>query len=57
MTVELYPYTPNQNACLAAAALFGLSAIIHTFMMFKKRTFFYMPLIIGAFSKSYTKAN
>lgn len=53
MTADLYPYTPNQNVCLAAGALFGLSALIHTFMMFKKRTWFYMPMVIGAFSKHY----
>jgi hypothetical protein len=49
---ELYPYTPNQNACLVAGALFGLSALIHIFMMIKKRTWFYTPLVAGAFSMS-----
>jgi hypothetical protein len=51
MTADLYPYTPNQTLCIVAAGLFGISANIHIFMMIKKRTWFYTPMVIGALSK------
>ncbi|KAK0125665.1 hypothetical protein ONS95_000332 [Cadophora gregata] len=46
---NLYHYEPNLNAALAAAALFGLSTVIHLVMMIKKRTFFYTAMTVGAF--------
>ncbi|KAF8851674.1 hypothetical protein BDZ45DRAFT_808113 [Acephala macrosclerotiorum] len=52
-TSELYPYTPNQNATLAATALFGLSAFIHLIIIIMKRTWFYTAMTIGSFSKAY----
>ncbi|KAG4420985.1 hypothetical protein IFR04_005854 [Cadophora malorum] len=46
---NLYHYEPNANAALVAAALFGLSSVIHLVVMIKKRTFFYTAMTVGAF--------
>lgn len=50
---NLYPYTPSETLTLLAAALFGVSAIVHLVVMIRKRTWFYMALVIGSFSKSF----
>ncbi|KAH8597387.1 RTA1 like protein-domain-containing protein [Bisporella sp. PMI_857] len=43
----LYPYTPNKAAAYVYVALFAITAIIHTIMMFPFRAAFFIPLIIG----------
>ncbi|KAH8587379.1 RTA1 like protein-domain-containing protein [Bisporella sp. PMI_857] len=44
----IYAYKPNSTACIAAAILFGGSAIYHVFQMLRKKTWFYTPLVVGA---------
>lgn len=46
----IYPYKPSQMATIVFAALFGASAIVHLWVMIKKKTWFYTSLNIGAFS-------
>jgi hypothetical protein len=47
----IYPYKPNKNIALVAAALFGMSAIYHLIQMIRKRAWFYSSFVIGAMSK------
>ena len=47
----LYHYDPSKTAAIIAAGLFGLSATFHLFQMIRKKTWFYTPMTIGAFSK------
>jgi hypothetical protein len=47
----IYPYKPNKNITLVAAALFGLSAIYHMIQMIRKRAWFYTSFVIGGLSK------
>ncbi|QKD56924.2 RTA1 like protein-domain-containing protein [Fusarium oxysporum Fo47] len=44
----MYPYEPSIIAALIAAGVFGLSAALHTFVVAKKKTWFYSCLIVGA---------
>jgi hypothetical protein len=49
---DLYPYDPSKIGTLIAAALFGITAFAHMFIMFSKRTWFYTAMVTGAFSSS-----
>ncbi|PVH86718.1 RTA1 like protein [Cadophora sp. DSE1049] len=44
----IYPYKPNSKICIVAAILFGGSACLHAWQMLRKRTWFYIPLFVGA---------
>ncbi|KAK9847348.1 hypothetical protein MYU51_019559 [Penicillium brevicompactum] len=44
----MYPYEPSIIKALIAVGIFGLSAGLHTFVMAKKKTWFYSCLVIGA---------
>jgi hypothetical protein len=48
---DLYPYDPSKIGTLATAGLFGITAFIHLVMMFRKRTWFYAAMVVGAFSQ------
>lgn len=48
---SFYHYDANPEAILGVAAGFGLSAVVHLIMMISKRTFFYTPMTVGAFSQ------
>ncbi|KAH6957475.1 RTA1 like protein [Fusarium avenaceum] len=43
-----YPYTPSKIAGICAAALFGILILVHIFNLFRTRTFFCIPFLIGA---------
>ncbi|KAH8598859.1 RTA1 like protein-domain-containing protein [Bisporella sp. PMI_857] len=45
----IYHYKPNSGVCIAAAILFGGSAAYHFFQMVQKKTWFYIPLVVGSF--------
>jgi len=47
----IYSYKPNEPVCIAFALLFGASTIYHVFQMGRHRTWFYVPMVIGAISK------
>ncbi|KAG4431805.1 hypothetical protein IFR05_012713 [Cadophora sp. M221] len=49
----VYPYTPNAPICIVMAILFGISASYHLFQMIKKKTWFYSPLVVGAFMMTF----
>ena len=48
----IYHYDPSKTAALIAAAVFGISAFTHLFQMIRKKTWFYTPMTVGAFSTS-----
>ena len=50
----LYQYEPSQIACLIALGLFGVSLFYHLFQMVKKKTWFYICLVMGSFSETHT---
>jgi hypothetical protein len=50
---NLFSYTPSEPLALLAAGLFGVSAIVHLVVMIRKRTWFYMALVVGSLSKSF----
>ncbi|KAF2012586.1 RTA1 like protein [Aaosphaeria arxii CBS 175.79] len=44
----IYKYEPNKIACIAAAGLFGASALIHLFQMIRSKAWFYTSFCVGA---------
>ncbi|KAF9694699.1 hypothetical protein EKO04_007514 [Ascochyta lentis] len=46
--VSLYPYTPSKTAAVISAVVFALLLAIHTFKLFKTKTWFAIPFVIGA---------
>ena len=51
---RLWDYVPSVAAGIAAAAVFGILMIAHIGFLFKKRTYFCIPLAIGAFCTYYS---
>ncbi|KAF3041902.1 hypothetical protein E8E12_006217 [Didymella heteroderae] len=43
----LYRYYPSQVAAIIFVVLFGLTTILHLFQLVKKRTWYFIPLVIG----------
>ncbi|EXK25658.1 hypothetical protein FOMG_17695 [Fusarium oxysporum f. sp. melonis 26406] len=43
-----YPYAPSKIAGICAAAVFGILTLIHIFNLFRTRTYFCIPFLIGA---------
>jgi len=48
----IFEYKPSQIAAIVFAALFGVSALYHLWMMIRKKTWFYISFNVGAFSAS-----
>ena len=46
---RLWDYVPSVAAGAVAAGVFGVFMIAHIIFLFKKRTYFCIPLAIGAF--------
>lgn len=46
-----YHYTPSLAAAVIFVLLFFTSALLHTFQLFKNRTWYFIPFLIGAFCK------
>jgi hypothetical protein len=46
----IYKYEPNIMVAIIAAGLFGVGGVLHLYVMCRKRTWFYMPIVVGAFS-------
>ncbi|KAF2715589.1 RTA1-domain-containing protein [Pleomassaria siparia CBS 279.74] len=44
----IYPYKPNKAVTVAAAILFGISAVYHVYQMIRKRAWFYIAFVIGS---------
>ncbi|KAJ5934303.1 hypothetical protein N7466_003850 [Penicillium verhagenii] len=47
MTYELYNYDPSPSAAIAFAVFFGLSAAFHIWQVIQKRSWFFIPFVIG----------
>ncbi|KAH7128177.1 RTA1 like protein-domain-containing protein [Dendryphion nanum] len=44
-----FHYTPSATLAIIFAALFGATTLLHTFQLFKKRTWYLVPLILGGY--------
>ena len=44
----LWPYTPSVAGGVVAAIVFAILSCIHIFRLFKNRTWFCIPFVIGA---------
>ena len=42
-----YTYYPSMGAAVVFVVLFAIVTILHTFQMFRTRTWFFIPLVIG----------
>jgi hypothetical protein len=47
-----YHYTPSVPAAVVFTALFGISSLLHLYQLFRKRTWYFIPFVIGGFCKS-----
>ncbi|PMD13902.1 putative RTA1 domain protein [Hyaloscypha hepaticicola] len=43
----LYYYNPSEAAAIVCIALFGISTMLHIFQLLRKRTWYFIPFIIG----------
>lgn len=50
--VNPYDYTPSAPAAGIAATAFMLFTALHTYQLFRTRTWFFIPFIIGGYCKS-----
>ena len=46
---RLWDYVPSVVVGVVAAAIFGIFMLVHIIFLLKKRTYFCIPLAIGAF--------
>ncbi|CAK7221264.1 hypothetical protein SCUCBS95973_004435 [Sporothrix curviconia] len=46
-TFVLYHYNPSKAAAVVFLILFGVAALAHVFLMFRRRTWYFIPFIIG----------
>lgn len=59
----LYRYYPSQVAAIIFVVLFGVTTILHLFQLVKKRTWYFISLLVGgscryhAVARSTTNAN
>lgn len=47
----LYRYYPSQVAAIVFVILFALTTILHIFQLIKKRTWYFIPLVVGGLCK------
>lgn len=47
----LYHYNPSTAAACVFVVLFAVSAIVHTFQLVWKRTWYFIPFVIGGICK------
>ncbi|KAI9167697.1 Protein RTA1 [Paramyrothecium foliicola] len=45
----IYQYEPSTMAAIVSAGLFGVGALVHLIVMYRKKTWYYTPLVVGAF--------
>jgi hypothetical protein len=46
----IYMYKPSILAAVIAAGLFGAGGLLHLYVMCRKRTWYYTPIVVGAIS-------
>jgi hypothetical protein len=51
----LYHYNPSFVAAVIFIALFALSSLLHLFQLIRKRTWYFIPFLIGGFCKLFQK--
>ncbi|KAJ4988411.1 RTA1 like protein [Stagonosporopsis vannaccii] len=49
----LYRYYPSQVAAIIFVVLFALTTMLHIFQLVKKRTWYFIPLVVGGLCKVY----
>lgn len=47
-----YEYYPSMAAAVIFIILFGTVTLLHTYHLFRTRTWFFIPMVIGAYCKS-----
>ncbi len=47
----LYEYEPSKVAPIVFIALFGITIAIHTFQLVRRRTWYFIPFVIGGLCK------
>jgi hypothetical protein len=48
----LYHYDPSKVAAILFIALFGISTIAHIFQLSRRRTWYFIPFVIGGICMS-----
>jgi len=48
----LYHYNPSKVAAIIFIALFGITTLLHFFQLIKKRTWYFIPFVIGGICMS-----
>jgi len=48
----LFEYQPKKVPAIIFIVLFGISSFLHVFQLIKKRTWYFIPFVIGGIRKS-----
>jgi hypothetical protein len=49
---KLYDYDPSKGAAVVFAIIFALTTFLHTFQMIRKRSWYFIPFVLGGLCKS-----
>jgi len=52
MAPHYYLYTPSKAAAIIFAILFVITTLLHTFQLIKKKTWYFIPFLLGGICKS-----
>jgi hypothetical protein len=44
---KLYHYNPSKAAAIVMIVAFAISTLFHTYQLFRKRTWYFIPFVIG----------
>jgi hypothetical protein len=47
-----YRYHPSNVAAIILVVAFSLTTLLHMFQLFKKKTWYFIPLVVGGLCKS-----
>ncbi|RAK98147.1 RTA1 domain-containing protein [Aspergillus ibericus CBS 121593] len=50
---KLYDYDPSVGAAVVFAGLFAATSVLHLFQMIRKRTWYFVPFIVGGFFETF----
>ena len=50
----LFEYQPKKVPAIIFIVLFGISSFLHMFQLIKKRTWYFIPFVIGGIRKSHS---
>lgn len=51
MAFSYYEYLPSKAAAVVACLIFIIITLLHTWQLFRTRTWFFIPFVIGGFCK------